>query len=146
MSDTLLEAPRKRPLLISIMAFILAVEGVVWFILGSLAFFAVITNGSFNVYGASAAADSLDIISVTGLVSGVLYLFFAWALWTLKRWAFWATLVIDLLNILSSVLLLTRPNPLYPQSIGNIAVSLIFVIFILACFLISSKVREAFAI
>ena len=66
MSDTLLEAPRKRPLLISIMAFILAVEGVVWFILGSLAFFAVITNGSFNVYGASAAADSIDIISVTG--------------------------------------------------------------------------------
>jgi len=45
MSDTLLEAPRKRPLLISIMAFILAVEGVVWFILGSLAFFAVIIRG-----------------------------------------------------------------------------------------------------
>src|SRR5260370_16827150 len=110
MSDTLLEAPRKRPLPISIMAFILAVEGVVWFILGSVAFVAGITNGSFNVYGASAATDSLDIISVTGLVSGVLYLFFPWALWTLKRWAYWATLLIHFLNIMTGCPLFTRPN------------------------------------
>jgi len=128
------------------MAFILAVEGVVWFILGSLAFFAVITNGSFNVYGASAAADSLDIISVTGLVSGVLYLFFAWALWTLKRWAFWATLLIEFLNIIAGVLLLTRPKALYSAGAGQIALSLIIAFFVLACFLISSKVREAFAV
>jgi len=128
------------------MAFILAVEGVVWFILGSLAFFAVITIGSFNVYGASAAADSIDIISVTGLVSGVLYLFFAWALWTLKRWAFWATLLIELLNIIAGVLLLTRPKALYSAGAGQIALSLIIPFFVLACFLISSKVREAFAV
>jgi len=128
------------------MAFILAVQGVVWFILGSLAFVAVITNGSFNVYGASAAADSLDIISVTGLVSGVLYLFFAWALWTLKRWAFWATLLIEFLNIIAGVLLLTRPKALYSAGAGQIALSLIIAFFVLACFLISSKVREAFAV
>ena len=146
MSDTLLEAPRKRPLLISIMAFILAVEGVVWFILGTLAFFAVITNGSFNVYGASAAADSLDIISVTGLVSGVLYLFFAWALWALKRWAYWATLLIEFLNIIAGGLLLTRPKALYSVGAGQIALSLIITFFVLACFLISSKVREAFGV
>jgi hypothetical protein len=146
MSDPLLETPRKRPLLITILAFLLAVEGVVWFVLGFLAFLAVITNGSFNVYGASAAADSIDVISVTGLVSGVLYLFFAWALWTLKRWAFWATLIIEFLNIISGILLLTRPKPLYPQGVGQIALSMIIAIFILACFLISSKVREAFAV
>jgi len=128
------------------MAFILAVEGVVWFILGSLAFVAVITNGSFNVYGASAAADSIDIISVTGLVSGVLYLFFAWALWTLKRWAYWATLLIEFLNIIAGGLLLTRPKALYAPGVGQIALSLIITFFVLACFLISSKVREAFGV
>ncbi|TMD30177.1 MAG: hypothetical protein E6J04_13275 [Chloroflexi bacterium] len=128
------------------MAFILAVQGVVWFILGSLAFVAVITNGSFNVYGASAAADSLDIISVTGLVSGVLYLFFAWALWTLKRWAYWATLLIEFLNIIAGGLLLTRPKALYAPGVGQIALSLIITFFVLACFLISSKVREAFGV
>jgi len=128
------------------MAFILAVQGVVWFILGSLAFVAVITNGSFNVYGASAAADSIDIISVTGLVSGVLYLFFAWALWTLKRWAYWATLLIEFLNIIAGGLLLTRPKALYAPGVGQIALSLIITFFVLACFLISSKVREAFGV
>jgi len=128
------------------MAFILAVQGVVWFILGSLAFVAVITNGSFNVYGASAAADSLDIISVTGLVSGVLYLFFAWALWTLKRWAYWATLLIEFLNIIAGGLLLTRPKALYAPGVAQIALSLIITFFVLACFLISSKVREAFGV
>jgi len=128
------------------MAFILAVQGGVWFILGSLAFVAVITNGSFNVYGASAAADSLDIISVTGLVSGVLYLFFAWALWTLKRWAYWATLLIEFLNIIAGGLLLTRPKALYAPGVGQIALSLIITFFVLACFLISSKVREAFGV
>jgi len=128
------------------MVFILAVEGVVWFILGSLAFVAVITNSSFNVYGASAAADSLDIISVTGLVSGVLYLFFAWALWTLKRWAYWATLLIEFLNIIAGGLLLTGPKALYAPGVGQIALSLIIAFFVLACFLISSKVREAFAV
>jgi len=128
------------------MAFILAVQGVVWFILGSLAFVAVITNGSFNVYGASAATDSLDIISVTGLVSGVLYLFFAWALWTLKRWAYWATLLIEFLNIIAGGLLLTRPKALYAPGVAQIALSLIITFFVLACFLISSKVREAFGV
>jgi len=128
------------------MAFILAVQGVVWFILGSLAFVAVITNGSFYVYGASAAADSLDIISVTGLVSGVLYLFFAWALWTLKRWAYWATLLIEFLNIIAGGLLLTRPKALYAPGVAQIALSLIITFFVLACFLISSKVREAFGV
>ena len=146
MRHTLLEAPRKRPLLISIMAFLLAVEGVIWFMLGFLAFLAVITKGSFNVYGVSAAADSVDIISVTGLVSGVLYLFFAWAIWTLKRWAYWATLIVEFLNIISGALLVTRPKPLYPQSIGQIAISLTIAFFVLACFLISSKVREAFGV
>ena len=146
MSDSLLEAPRKRPLLITIMAFILAVEGVIWFVIGFIAFLAVITNGGVNFFGPNVNVDSIDIISVTGLVSGVLALFFAWALWTLKRWAFWATLIIELLNIISGVLLLTRPKSLVPQGVGEIAISMIVAFFVLACFLISSRVREAFGV
>ena len=146
MSDSLFEAPRKRPLLITIMAFILAVEGVIWFVIGFIAFLAVITNGGVNFFGPNVNVDSIDIISVTGLVSGVLALFFAWALWTLKRWAFWATLIIELLNIISGVLLLTRPKPLVPHGVGEIAISMIVAFFVLACFLISSRVREAFGV
>src|SRR6266480_2909496 len=144
MLNTQFEAPRKRPALVTIIAALLAVEGLVWLVLGILAFIAVITNGKVNVLGGS--ADSVNVLSVTWLVSALAALFFAWALWTLKRWAFWATLLIELLNIIAGVLLLTRPKALYSAGAGQIALSLIIAFFVLACFLISSKVREAFAV
>ncbi|HEY6409379.1 MAG TPA: hypothetical protein VIY29_18115 [Ktedonobacteraceae bacterium] len=146
MLNTLLEAPRKRPLLVTIMALLLAVEGAVWFVLGVLAFIGVVTNGKIDVLGAATDVTSLDVLAVTWLVSAVAALFFAWGLWTLKRWAFWATLLIQLGNILAGALLLTRPKSLFPYSLGDIAVSMIIAFFILACFLIDAKVREAFKV
>src|SRR5256885_12449418 len=60
-----------------------------------------------------------------------------------SRWAYWATLLIEFLNIIAGGLLLTRPKALYAPGVGQIALSLIITFFVLACFLISSKVREA---
>jgi hypothetical protein len=146
MLNTLLETPRKRPLLVTIMALLLALQGVVWLVLGVLAFIGVITNGKIDVLGAASDITSLDILSVTWLVSAVAALFFSWALWTLKRWAFWATLIIELGNILAGSLLLIRPNPLFPYSLGEIAISMIVAIIVLVFFLVDAKVREAFGI
>ena len=146
MLNTLLETPRKRPLLITIMALLLALQGAVWLVLGVLAFIGVITNGKIDVLGAASDIASLDVLSVTWLVSAVAALFFSWALWTLKRWAFWATLFIELGNILAGSLLLIRPNPLYPYSLGEIVVSMIIAIIVLVFFLVDAKVRQAFGI
>jgi len=146
MLNTLLETPRKRPLLVTIMALLLALQGAVWLVLGILAFIGVITNGKIDVLGAASDITSLDVLSVTWLVSAVAALFFSWALWTLKRWAFWATLIIELGNILAGSLLLIRPNPLFPYSLGEIAVSMIIAIIVLVFFLVDAKVREAFGI
>ncbi|HYT35227.1 MAG TPA: hypothetical protein VEL69_09340 [Ktedonobacteraceae bacterium] len=146
MLNTLLETPRKRPLLITIMALLLALQGAVWLVLGVLAFIGVITNGKIDVLGAASDIASLDVLSVTWLVSAVAALFFSWALWTLKRWAFWATLIIELGNILAGTLLLIRPNPLYPYSLGEIVVSMIIAIIVLVFFLVDAKVRQAFGI
>ncbi len=146
MLNTLLETPRKRPLLITIMALLLALQGAVWLVLGVLAFIGVITNGKIDVLGAASDITSLDVLSVTWLVSAVAALFFSWALWTLKRWAFWATLIIELGNILAGTLLLIRPNPLYPYSLGEIVVSMIIAIIVLVFFLVDAKVRQAFGI
>ena len=38
-----------------------------------------------------------------------LTLFFPWGLGTLKRWAFWATVILMVLDLLSSVFGLTQP-------------------------------------
>ena len=148
MLNTLLETPRKRPLLVTIMALLLALQGVVWLVLGVLAFIGVITNGKIDVLGAASDITSLDVLSVTWLVSAVAALFFSWALWTLKRWAFWATLIIELGNILAGTLLLVRPNPntLFPYSLGEIVISMIVAIIILVFFLVDAKVRNAFGI
>jgi len=148
MLNTLLETPRKRPLLVTIMALLLALEGVVWLVLGILALIGVITNGKIDVLGAASDITSLEVLSVTWLVSAVAALFFSWALWTLKRWAFWATLIIELGNILAGSLLLIRPNPntLFPYSLGEIAISMIIAIIILVFFLVDAKVRNAFGI
>jgi hypothetical protein len=148
MLNTLLETPRKRPLLVTIMALLLALEGVVWLVLGILALIGVITNGKIDLLGAASDTTSLDVLSVTWLVSAVAALFFSWALWTLKRWAFWATLIIELGNILAGSLLLIRPNPntLFPYSLGEIAVSMIVAIIVLVFFLVDAKVRKAFGI
>ena len=146
MLNTLFETPRKRPLLVTIMALLLALQGVVWLVLGILALIGVITNGKIDVLGAASDITSLEVLSVTWLVSAVAALFFSWALWTLKRWAFWATLIIELGNILAGSLLLIRPNPLFPYSLGEIAVSMIIAIIVLVFFLVDAKVREAFGI
>jgi hypothetical protein len=146
MLNTLMETPRKRPLLVTIMALLLALQGAVWLVLGVLAFIGVITNGKIDVLGAASDITSLEVLSVTWLVSAVAALFFSWALWTLKRWAFWATLIIELGNILAGSLLLTRPNPLFAYSLGEIAISMIVAIIILVFFLVDAKVREAFGI
>ena len=146
MLNTLLETPRKRPLLVTIMALLLALQGAVWLVLGVLAFIGVITNGKIDVLGAASDITSLDVLAVTWLVSAVAALFFSWALWTLKRWAFWATLIIELANFLAGSLLLTRPNPLFLYSLGEIAISMIVAIIVLVFFLVDAKVREAFGI
>jgi len=128
------------------MALLLALQGAVWLVLGVLAFIGVITNGKIDVLGAASDIASFDVLSVTWLVSAVAALFFSWALWTLKRWAFWATLIIELGNILAGTLLLIRPNPLYPYSLGEIVVSMIIAIIVLVFFLVDAKVRQAFGI
>ena len=42
---------------------------------------------------------------------GLVKLFLVWGLWMLKRWAFWATMFIAAVSLLSSVLAVTEPGP-----------------------------------
>ena len=153
MQNATMEAPRRRPLGVSIIAVLVAIQGIFFLILGILALVAVIVAANsagttVNGYAITGATLSIvaGVLAGVFLVVGLVSLLFAWGLWTLKRWAFWATLLIEFLNIIAGVLLLTRPKALYSAGAGQIALSLIIAFFVLACFLISSKVREAFAV
>lgn len=80
---------RSRPIGITIIAIILAIGG----IFAILSAFALL-----GTFGGSAI--------VLPLISGILDLVLAYGLWTLHPWAFWATAIIEALNLISAVVIL----------------------------------------
>ncbi len=51
--------------------------------------------------GGLGAMFSAGFSSIFGLVLSVGGLYVAWGLWTLQPWAFWATVIIEVLNLLN---------------------------------------------
>jgi uncharacterized membrane protein (DUF2068 family) len=148
MQNTSMEMPRRRPLGVSIIAILEAIEGIFFLVLAILALVAVIAaansagativNG-YTITGAVVSAVA-GVLAGVFLVVGLLSLLFAWGLWTLKRWAFWATVIIQVISLANSVIAFTQAN----ANIGAIVVGMILPIVILLYFLFDSNVRAAF--
>ncbi|TMD85905.1 MAG: hypothetical protein E6I79_13345 [Chloroflexi bacterium] len=106
MQNATMEAPRRRPLGVSIIAVLVAIQGIFFLILGILALVAVIvaansagtTVNGYAITGATVSAIA-GVLAGIFLVVGLVSLLFAWGLWTLKRWAFWATVIIEPLSL-----------------------------------------------
>jgi hypothetical protein len=143
-----MEMPRRRPLGVSILAFLEGLQGIGFLIIGLLALVVVIVAASSS---ASAIVDGSiitgeDVGIVSGILAGVflvvgfLSLLFAWGLWQLSRWAFWATMIIQVISLANSVIAFTQVN----ANIGLIVGGMIVPIVILLYFLVNSNVRAAF--
>src|SRR5437016_2536069 len=81
---------RTRPLGITILAVLVAVYGILGLI------------GGVVVLGTSLS------VGIIALILGVLELVLAWGLWTLQRWAFWTTAVIEGLAVLDGIFAITQ--------------------------------------
>ena len=112
---------RSRPLGITIIAIIVAIYGVLSIIAG--------------IGLLSAGVTAPGIIS---LILGVLQLILAWGLWTLQRWAFWATVILEVLALLNGIFAFTQHNT--GAGIGAIVIALIVLIYLFA----DRNVRAAF--
>lgn len=112
---------RKRPLGITIIAILIAIFGI----------FSIIT-------GIIALSITLPL-AVISLILGVAQLVVVYGLWTLKKWAFWATIVIEALTVLSGVLGLLGFN-FGKTGIGALVLALLILIYLFA----DRKVRPAF--
>ena len=110
---------RMRPLGVTIIAILVAVGGVFTIINGLL------------LLGISPG------YTIFALVLGVLSFVLAWGLWTLKPWAFWLTVVLQVIGLVQAILGLT-------QGQGNSVISLIFPIVVLIYLLWDRNVRAAF--
>ena len=113
---------RARPLGISIIAIIMTIQGILAII------------GGIILIGTATYA-TLGIIT---LILGVIYLILAWGLWTLQTWAFWGTVIFEILTIINGIFGLGRGVP----STGIL--SLIFAIVVLIYLFADRNVRAAF--
>ena len=123
---------RKRPLGITIIAILLFISAVI-----------EIIGGISSVRGTTPTGTVSDVLlGWFPLVIGVIALVLAWGLWTLKPWAYWGTLVVEIINILIhffGFFGLPRTHSALAVISGGI-VSIIIVIYLL----VDRNVRRAF--
>ena len=120
---------RRRPLGISIIAIILFIQAVYEIVVGIFSFLGrLITNPLAGL-----------LVGWIPLVLGILLFILAWGLWTLKPWAYWATLVLEIVNIVLHFLGYQQTHSLFAVISGGI-ISIIVVIYLL----VDRNVRRAF--
>ncbi|HYB02662.1 MAG TPA: hypothetical protein VED37_20715 [Ktedonobacteraceae bacterium] len=122
----------KRPLGITIISILLFITAVIDIIGGLFGIIGTRPSGGFNDF----------LVDYFPLIMGVIELVLAWGLWTLKGWAYWATLIVEIVNILIhffGFLGLPRSHSALAVVSGGI-VSIIIVIYLL----VDGNVRRAF--
>jgi uncharacterized membrane protein (DUF2068 family) len=111
---------RTRPLGITVIAIIVAIYGIL----------AVL--GGITLLGVSATAG------VFTLILAVMELVLAWGLWNLRSWAFWATVVVEVLSLVNSIYALALGNSF--DAFISILIALAVLIYLFA----DPNVRAAF--
>ncbi|HLI05974.1 MAG TPA: hypothetical protein VKV40_05335 [Ktedonobacteraceae bacterium] len=124
----------KRPLGITIIAILLFISAVI-----------EILGGITSIIGASSVGTISEVLlGWFPLILGIIELVLAWGLWTLKPWAYWGTLVAEIIIILVhffGFLGLPRTHSALAVISGGI-VSIIIVIYLL----VDHNVRRAFQV
>jgi hypothetical protein len=124
----------RRPLGITIIAILMFISAVI-----------EIIGGLTSVIGNPPTGTASDVLlGWFPLVLGVVTLIMAWGLWTLKPWAYWGTLVVEIVNILIhffGFLGLPKTHSALAVVSGGI-ISIIIVIYLL----VDRHVRRAFQV
>lgn len=137
----------RRPLGVTIIATVLIIYAVFELLVGILAIVAIFAVGhAISSHGHTTTASVVDVVGgVLGGVSlliGVLTLIFALGLWFLKRWAFWLTVIVEVISLLRHGLEFTHSNP----AVVSIVIGMIVPVVILAYLFLDRNVRAAFRI
>src|SRR5260221_2937907 len=93
----------RRPLGITIIAIILFIQAIFEIVVGIFAFFAnIIRNPVAGL-----------LVGWLLLAIGILVFILAWGLCTLRRWAHWATLILEIINIMLNFLRYHQTHSLF---------------------------------
>jgi hypothetical protein len=135
----------RRPLGVSIISIILAIQGIFELLLGIFAILAIFAAGhAISGSGHTTTGTVVDVLGGTlggiALVVGLLTLIFAIGLWMLKRWAFWLTVIIEFVSLVRHAVEFAHPT----TSTVNIVLGMIIPVVVLLYFLVDANVRNAF--
>ena|SRR5215471_15154548 len=119
----------RRPLGITIIAILLFIQAVLEIIFGFFSFFGSVIHNPLSGL----------LVGWFPLAVGVLLFILAWGLWTLKPWAYWVTLILEIINIVLHFLGYSQTHSLFAIISGGI-ISIIIVIYLL----VDGNVRRAF--
>jgi len=120
----------KRPLGITIIAILLFIQAIIEIIFGIFVF-----------VGSTIASPAAGLLlGWIPLAIGIISFIVAWGLWTLKPWAYWVALIVEIINIISNLFNLGQPNHSVFGVISGGLVSIIIVIYLL----VDGNVRRAF--
>lgn len=138
--------PRHRPLGVTIIAAILSIEGILELLGGILILVGIFAIGhTISVHGHTTTSHVVDVVGVVlaiiPLVVGLLTLIFAVGLWLLKRWAFWLTVIIEVISLVRHGLEFTQAT--HPPIVLIVA-GMIIPVAVLIYFLVDPNVRHAF--
>ena len=130
MEETKISPARKRPPGITLIALLLCIQGVLEVVL-ALVLLLIVTRIPWAVAG-----------FIVSAIIGLVCLALARGLWTLKPWAFGATVVLQILSIVYPLfnLVLILPKNTFITTVGN----LIFPVAILISLFADKNVRAAF--
>ena len=132
-----MEITRSRPVGISIIAVLLGIQGALEVIYGLLAL--------MKAPGYVISYSSVSMVVVVSpwalIVSGILALLRTYGLWTLRGWAFWTVVVIELLNLIGGTIAVF--SYYYP---GAVLVAMVIPSVILIYFFVDRNVLSAFNI
>ncbi len=96
--------------------------------------------GSITFIGTTLASPLAGLlVGWIPLVVAILLLILAWGLWTLKPWAYWVTLIVEIVNIVLHFLGYAQTHSIFAILSGGI-ISIIVVIYLL----VDGNVRRAF--
>jgi hypothetical protein len=122
---------RQRPIGVTIIAILMGIQGLFLLFLGILALFGIFVPG---------VGGAFLFLAIITILIGLLILYFASSLWKLRRWAFWATVIIEIINVVEGLVALLSGRGLV--NIFGLILSAIILIYFLA----DSNVRAAFRV
>jgi uncharacterized membrane protein (DUF2068 family) len=115
------EGAKRRPVGVSIIAVLMWIGGVALIIVALL------------------TMQHRPVASVVDLVFSIASIVVGWGLWSLKHWAYWAAVILQILGILSSIYTFSTNS-----SVGLLAFGLALHGVVLIYLFTSSQVRKAF--